>query len=367
LFAALGPAIFGGRGKKALFWDIIALLVVCAAFLFLLTNGLHDASSVVATMIGCGAAQPLHAVAFAGVLELLGAIFGGSAVAYTVAKMINVTPGRTLLLLLLAALAAAIAWNVFTWQIGLPSSSTHALIGGLVGAAWVAAGPENIVWGVREFMAGTLTGIVKVVIGLIISPLVGFFVAYVMQVVMAGILKNAPFVAANRWLKRLQWLVAGTLAYSHGANDTQKITGVIILAIMAAGYTSAGSYDIPGWLRLAVAIIMFIGILGGGWSIMKTLGRGIFVLRPIHSYDSLFASGTSLLAATMLGAPVSTTHLVVGSIIGVGAADEHRMVNWRTGQTMLVAWCVTIPASALLAAFLYMPFRWLAVNFWGAF
>lgn len=349
-----------------MFWDIIALLVICAAFLFLLTNGLHDASSVVATMIGCGAAQPFHAVAFAGVLELLGAIFGGSAVAYTVAKMINVAPGRVLLLLLLVALAAATAWNVFTWQIGLPSSSTHALIGGLIGTVCIATGPQDVVWGFSELAAGQLTGIAKVVAGLVISPVVGFLVAFIMQIVVEGVLKNQNFAFTNRCLKRVQWLVVGTLAFSHGANDTQKAMGVIILALMAAGYTAAGSYEIPLWLRLAVAVIMFAGILCGGWSIMRTLGRGIFALRPIHSCDSLFASGTSLLAATELGAPVSTTHLVVGSIIGVGAADEHRMVNWQTGINMVVAWCVTIPAAALLAALLYLPLQWLVVNFWGA-
>ncbi len=349
-----------------MFWDVITVLVIGAAFVFLLTNGLNDASSVVATMIGCGAAQPLHAVAFAGVLELLGAIFGGSAVAYTIAKMINVEPGRMLLLLLLVALAAATAWNVFTWQVGLPSSSTHSLVGGLIGAVWAASGPENIVWGVKELTEGRLTGIIMVVIGLVVSPLVGFAVAFVMQTLMEGLLKNANFAATNRWLKRLQWLVVGTLAYSHGANDTQKIMGVVILALMAAGQTAAGSYDIPTWLRLTVAVIMFVGILCGGWSIMKTLGRGIFQLRPIHSYDSMFASSTSLLAATAFGAPVSTTHMVVGSIIGVGAADEHKMVNWRTGQTMVVAWCATIPASALLAAALYLPLEWLAVS-WGGF
>lgn len=361
-----GVPVFAVEGSGVVFWDFVTLLVICAAFIFLLTNGLNDASAVVATMIGCGAAQPMHAVAFAGVLELLGAIFGGSAVAYTIAKMINVEPGPMLLLLLLVALAAATAWNVFTWQVGLPSSSTHALVGGLIGTVWAASGPDNIVWGIKELAEGRLTGIVMVLIGLVVSPLAGFAVAYLLQTVTVGVLKNANFVATNRWLKRLQWLVVGTLAYSHGANDTQKIMGVVILALMAAGHTAAGSYDIPGWLRITVAMIMFIGILCGGWSIMKTLGRGIFVLRPIHSYDSLFASSTSLFAATAFGAPVSTTHLVVGSIIGVGAADEHKMVNWRTGQTMVAAWCATIPASAFLAAALYLPLGWLAA-FLGGF
>lgn len=348
-------------------WDIIALLVILMAFLFLLTNGLHDASSVVATMISCGAAQPFHAVAFAGVLELLGALFGGSAVAYTVAKMIKVAPGHVLLLLLLVALAAATVWNVFTWRIGLPSSSTHALIGGLIGAVCIATDPDDVVWGVKELGEGQLTGIAKVVAGLVFSPIAGFIVAYIMQIIMEGVLKNTSFVRTNRYLKRIQWLVVGTLAFSHGANDTQKVMGVIILALMATGYTAVGSYDIPMWLRLTVALIMFAGILCGGWSIMRTLGRGIFPLRPIHSSASLFASGVSLFASTELGAPVSTTHLVVGSIIGVGAADEYRMVNWQTGKNMVMAWCVTIPASALLSALVYIPIQWMVLTFWGAF
>jgi PiT family inorganic phosphate transporter len=165
------------REDGNMLWDIIALLVICVAFIFLLTNGLHDASSVVATMISCGAAQPFHAVAFAGVLELLGAVFGGSAVAYTVAKMIKVAPGHMLLLLLFVALAAATTWNLLTWRIGLPSSSTHALIGGLVGAVCIATGPDDVVWGIKELAEGQLTGVAKVVAGLMLSPIAGFIVA----------------------------------------------------------------------------------------------------------------------------------------------------------------------------------------------
>jgi len=338
-----------------LLWDIVTALVIGAAFLFLLTNGLNDASAVVAAMIGCGAALPLHAIAFAGVWELTGAIFGGSAVAYTVSKMIHVAPGHQLLLLLLVALVAAIAWNIFTWQIGMPSSSTHALIGGLIGAACISAGPGRVAWGWEELLQGQLTGIMKVIAGLILSPAFGFLVAYCMQMIMEGVLKNTPYATSNCWLKRLQWVVVATLAYNHGSNDTQKVMGVVILALVSAGVHTGAGYDIPFWLRLTTGVIIVMGILSGGWSIMKTVGRGIFTLRPIHSFDSLLSSGASLLTATALGAPVSTTHLVVGSITGAGSADEHRMVNWKTGQNIVFAWLVTIPASALLAVLLYAP------------
>lgn len=345
-------------------WEVITILVIGVAFLFLLTNGLHDASSVVATMIGCGAALPLQAVIFAAFLELLGAMLGGSAVAYTIAKMIEVPPGNMLLLILLVALIAATAWNVFTWQLGLPSSSTHALIGGLIGAVCIATGPSDIVWGISELFSvqPEVTGVVKVIVGLIISPVIGFGVAFMAQRIIDGALKNKNYSTTNNVLKRLQWIVVGILAYSHGANDTQKIMGIVILALMAAGNTSADSLDIPMWLRLAVGIIMFIGILCGGWTIMKTLGRGIYALRPLHSFNSLFSSGLSLLGATVMGAPASTTHLVVGSIIGVGAADEYKMVNWKIGKAMLIAWCVTIPATAICAALLYIPLRWLVMQ-----
>lgn len=347
-----------------MFWEVMTVLVISAAFFFLLTNGLHDASSVVATMIGCGAAIPRNAVLFAGALELAGAIFGGSAVAYTIAKMIDVPPGPMLILLLLVALISATVWNIITWKVGLPSSSSHALIGGLIGAVWIASGPSYIVWGFNElWQDGQLTGIAKVIVGLVISPIIGFLIAYGVQIAAKGLLKNTCPGVTNCWLKRAQWVVVATLAYSHGANDTQKIMGVVILALVAIGQTA--NYDIPLWLRIVVGVIMFLGIMCGGWTIMKTLGRDIYPLRPVHSFDSLFTSGLSLLTATNFGVPVSTTHLVVGSIVGVGTADECKMVNWRIGQSMVVAWCTTIPASAVFSASMYVILRWAIGDFAG--
>jgi len=334
--------------------ELVLGVVIVAAFVFLLTNGLHDASSVVATFIACGAATPLQAVAWAALLELLGAVTGGAAVVSTVTQLVLLPLDDQLLLVLLAALLAAMGWNVFTWRLGLPSSSTHALVGGLIGAVWIASGAKAIGWGWQDLVGPShaLGGVVKVISGLIISPVVGLVIAFLFQRVSAALLRSATF-HVNRNLKRGQWLVTGLMAYSHGANDTQKVIALVVLAL-AAYQGQALATTIPFWVKLAGGLIMFIGILSGGWKIMKTLGTGIFALRPLHSLNSQLAAGSSLLLATLTGAPVSTTHVVTGAIIGVGAADEYRMVNWNIGRVMLVAWCITIPASAVVAAGVYV-------------
>lgn len=338
-------------------WGIIVWATVAAAFLFLLTNGLHDASSVVATFIACGAATPLQAVVWAALLEFCGAVAGGAAVVNTIAQLVHLPTGHSFLLVLFAALIAAMVWNVLTWQVGLPSSSTHSLVGGLIGAAWLAGGAGAIGWGWQELWGAEyrITGVVKVLIGLVVSPVLGLLVAFAFQRVSAALLRSATF-RANRPLKRGQWVLTGLLAFSHGANDTQKTIALVVLALAAA---QGGEYTgvIPLWVKLTGGVVMFLGILSGGWKIMKTLGTGIFALRPLHSLNSQLAAGSSLLLSTLTGAPVSTTHVVAGAIIGVGAADEYKMVNWNIGRAMLVAWCITIPASALVAAAIYALLR----------
>lgn len=334
-------------------WDIIALLVVTAAFVFLLTNGLHDASSVVATIIVCGAATPMQAILLAAGAGLLGALLGGSAVARTIVNLIDLPIDHLLLIILLAALLAAVAWNLLTWQLGLPSSSTHALVGGLIGSIWVAAGVAHISWGFADLLSShhSISGVAKVLVSLIISPILGFFTAFLLQKVMNYLLRNASF-AANTWLKRIQWIMAGILAFNHGSNDTQKVLGLVTLALLASKWVY---YEqIPLWSQLLGGIVMFAGTLLGGWSIIKTLGRKVFPLHPIHSFNSLLASGSSLFIGNSWGAPISTTHLVAGTIIGVGAADEYRMVNWEIGKEMVLAWFITIPASACIAGLFYI-------------
>ncbi|MDS1029220.1 inorganic phosphate transporter [Bacillota bacterium LX-D] len=334
---------------------IIVIIVVFIALIFALTNGLHDASSVVATMIACGAATPLQAIGLASFFCLLGALLTGNAVANTIAKIVTLPLEPSLLPVLMAAMAGAVVWNLITWHFGLPSSSTHALVGGLIGAVWVSGGPGNVLWGFHELLNGHLTGIMEVCAALIISPLLGFGLALILQTVLSIALRNAE-ITINSWLKRLQWVMAGLLAYSHGGNDTQKIMGIITLALMAVGLLQ--EQVVPQWVKWLGGIIMFAGTLFGGWSIMKTLGYGIYDLRPIHSLNSQIASGSAIVLATFLGAPVSTTHVVVGTVLGVGTADRYKMVNWNIGKDILVAWFITIPSVAFVAALCYYPLLW---------
>lgn len=329
---------------------IILIAVILIALIFALSNGLHDASSVVATCIVCGAATPKQAIAIASIFGMIGSIFGGSAVADTISKVIDLPVNISILTILFAAIMGAVIWNLVTWRLGLPSSSTHALIGGIIGSVWVSSGYKHILWGWNELIGGQheLTGIVKVVAGLIISPILGFIIAFILQKVMKLVLRNAKYTLNNS-LNKLQLGIAAALAYSHGANDTQKIIGIIALALMAG----KGITTIPIGIRIAGGLVMFIGTMLGGWTIMRTIGRGIFKIRVIHSVNSQLASSGSLLLATFIGAPVSTTHVVVGSVMGVGAADEYKMVHWGVAKEIILAWFITIPLSAVVSAVIY--------------
>ena len=329
---------------------VILIVVILTALVFALSNGLHDASSVVATCIVCGAATPKQAIAIASIFGMIGSVFGGSAVADTISKVIDLPVNTSMLIILFAAIMGAVIWNLVTWKLGLPSSSTHALIGGIIGSVWISSGYEHIQWGWKELIGGQyqLTGIMKVVAGLIISPMLGFMIAFILQKVMGLLLRNAKYTL-NNTLNKLQLGIAAALAYSHGANDTQKIIGIITLALMAGN----GIATTPIWVRIAGGVVMFIGTMLGGWTIMKTIGRGIFKIRVIHSVNSQLASSGSLLLATFIGAPVSTTHVVVGSVMGVGAADEYRMVHWGVAKEIILAWFITIPLSAIVSALIY--------------
>lgn len=330
--------------------------MIILALIFALTNGLHDAGSVVATLIYCRAATPKQAVLLASVFGLIGAAFSGSMVADTVSKIIILPPGRSLMTILAAAISGAVLWNIVTWRAGLPSSSTHALVGGLVGAGWAALGKDHIFWGLSELLhKGSFTGLTKIIGALIISPLLGFALAFVIQKITALLLRNAKY-KINEYIKRMQWFMAAALAFSHGANDSQKISGLISLTLFSAGIL--GNYNINTYVKPAVGLVMFIGTAFGGWKIMKTMGRGIYDIRPIHSMNSMFSSGLSIIIANFTGAPVSTTHVVVGGIAGVGAADEYKMVNWGIGKEIITAWLITIPCSALSAALLYFIINW---------
>lgn len=337
--------------------DIVTLLlaiVILLALTFTLTNGLHDASSVVATFISCGAATPVQAVFFAAIFELLGALLSGHAVANTIASIGELPDNITMLPVIAAALLGAVAWNVVTWRFGLPSSSTHALVGGLIGAICISYGPDHVFWGWNELMAPAhrLSGFAKVIVSLLISPLFGFIAGYWLQKTGLLLLRNSRFSETNQRIKQTQWLVAALLAFSHGGNDTQKTVG-LITAVLVGTHLIQGNTP-PPWVLWSAGLLMFLGMIFGGWTIMRTIGRGIYTVRPLHSLGSQIAAGGSVAIATLLGAPVSTTHVVVGSIAGVGAAEEYRMVNWQMGREILIAWVITIPAAALTAALLYV-------------
>ena len=334
---------------------VFLILIILSGFAFALTNGLHDASSVVATFISCGAATPQQAIVLASAFGLLGAIFGGSGVANTVSGVIDLPAQPQLLTVLLAAILGATIWNLITWKMGLPSSSTHALVGGIIGAVMVSHGPQHVLWGIDELCgpAHHLTGIVKVMAFLLISPALGFVLAFALQKLMKLLLRNARF-SANNEMKRLQWLISALLSYNHGANDTQKIIGLITLALTSAG--GASLYTAPLWVRASGGAVMFVGTMLGGWSIVKTIGYRIYKLKPIHSLNSQLSAAGSVFAANLVGAPVSTTHVVVGSVMGVGAADRYRMVNWSIAKEIMVAWVITIPLSAGVSAVIYAGF-----------
>ncbi|WP_297421071.1 inorganic phosphate transporter [Clostridium sp.] len=330
---------------------VIVIAVILVALIFALSNGLHDASSVVATCIISGAATPKQAIVIASIFGMIGAVFGGSAVMDTITKVIDLPVNVSLLTILFAAIMGAVIWNLVTWRLGLPSSSTHALMGGIIGSVWISSGYKHILWGWNELIGKQhqLIGIAKVVAGLIISPMLGFIVAYILQKVMKLLLRNAKYTL-NNTLNKLQLGIAAALAYSHGANDTQKIIGIITLALIADNSVAST----PLWVRVAGGLVMFIGTMFGGWTIMRTIGRGIYKIRGIHSLNSQLASAGSLLLATFSGAPVSTTHVVVGSVMGVGAADEYRMVHWGVAKEIILAWFITIPLSAVVSALIYV-------------
>ena len=333
-----------------LFLFVVAAIILALVFSF--TNGFHDASSTVATLIACGAASPRRAVLMSAAWGFAGAMLGGTAVALTMLGLLSIPLGNTLVYVIFATLVGAVAWNLITWVRGIPSSSTHALVGGMIGAGIAGAGLDKVNWGLDELLsAGHVVGITKVVLFLFLSVGIGFAGGFLALKVSRILLRNAKR-KVNRSLMMSQYLTSGLLSFSHGANDAQKAMGMMILVIASVGW--APDTSIPLWVMLASAIAMTVGTLGGGWKIMRTLGRKIFRIRPIHSFDSQVASTTAILLSTAAGAPVSSTHAVASSIIGVGAADNARMVQWSVGKDMVVSWLLTMPLTAFVSGLTYI-------------
>jgi inorganic phosphate transporter, PiT family len=322
----------------------LLIVVIAIGLAFDFTNGFHDTANYVATWVGTRAMSPRAAVLISAVANLAGA-FVTTAVAKTVGKGLidtNLVTNQVLL----AALLGAIAWNLLTWWLGLPSSSTHALVGGLCGAALVKAGTKGVQWhGLWE----------KVIIPAAASPVIGFAGAFVLVVLIYRIFFRSSPGMANRGFRYGQ-LVSGTwVAFTHGANDAQKTMGVIALALYTHG--SISTFYIPTWVKIVAALTIAAGTYVGGWRIVRTLGQRIYKMAPEHGFAAQIAAGSTLYLGTHYGFPISTTHVVTGSVMGAGATRRLSAVRWGVAGNIVFAWLLTLPAAGLAAAAFYYPVR----------
>jgi inorganic phosphate transporter, PiT family len=319
-------------------------LVLGLSILFNFLNGIHDSSNIVATMISSRSVRPSVALGVTAVAEFFGPFLFGLAVARTIGNGI-VPAGAITLEVLLAALIAAFLWNILTWFLGIPSSSSHALIGGLVGAVTVGAG----------FAVIKMAGLAKVIIALLTSPLLGLAVGFVLTKLIFFLARSAS-PRINWFFKRSQLLTGLALAFSHGTNDGEKTMGITALALLVAGYTH--TFTVPLWLVAVCSGAIALGMGLGGWRLIKTLGGKFYKIRPVHGFAVQLASVGVILGASLVGGPVSTTQVVSSAILGVGSAERLSKVRWNVAGDILLAWLVTIPISALLAGGIY----WLLTN-----
>ncbi|WP_415898290.1 inorganic phosphate transporter [Neptuniibacter sp. QD48_11] len=334
--------------------QIWLFLIVATAIVivFDFTNGFHDASNMIASVIASHAMTPLQAILVIGTFTFLGPMLGGTAVANTIGKFVTLDdlPNNLSLSLVICGLLAATVWNLFTWYRGLPSSSSHALVGGLVGAVVVSAGPEHVLWGFSQLAQGQITGVTKVLLALFFSPLAGFWIGFLLQRITLYLLRAAsPLI--NRELRGAQWFTTAGLAFSHGANDAQKSMGVLTLCLLMSGEIS--EFVVPFWVILVCAISITLGTLLGGWRIVRTLAFSIYKIRPLHAFNSQASSAGVIFLASMIGAPVSTTHVVSSSIMGIGAAERAKAVRWTKAKEIGITWLITIPGAGIVSIISY--------------
>jgi PiT family inorganic phosphate transporter len=318
---------------------LIGLIAVALVFDFL--NGLHDAANSIATIVSTRVLRPHYAVAWAAFFNFIAFLFFGLHVANTLGTGI-IDASAIDAPVVFGALMGAISWNLITWALGIPSSSSHALVGGLVGAGISKAGFSAIVW----------HGLLPTTIAIVASPVVGFLLALLMVLILSWIfVRSTPF-AVDRTFQRLQFVSASLYSLGHGGNDAQKTMGIIAVLLFSQGHLGSHFY-VPYWVVLSCQVAMALGTLIGGWRIVKTMGSKITRLTPMQGFCAEAGGSITLFAATWLGIPVSTTHTITGSIIGVGAARKVSAVRWSVANNIVVAWILTIPASALIAALFY--------------
>ena len=320
----------------------IALVAVIAlAVVFDYINGFHDTANAIATSVATRALHPRHAILMATAFNFIGA-FAGTAVAKTIGAGL-VQESTTTQAVVAAALIGAITWNLITWWLALPSSSSHALIGGLIGATIVAAGTDAL----------KLDGLFnKVLVPMVTSPLIGFVGAFLLMLALYWIFRGAKRKPMARGFRRVQVISAGYMAFSHGSNDAQKTMGIITLALFAAG--TIPTVDVPVWVIVISASALSLGTAVGGWRIMRTMGHRVVELEPVHGFAAETTAATVLIATAHFGMPVSTTHVISSAIMGVGSARGPKGVRWGVARRILVAWIITLPAAGSVAAVVWV-------------
>ncbi len=321
-------------------FPLLAALIAVALF-FDFLNGLHDTANSIATIVSTRVLRPHHAVVWAAFFNFIAFLFFGLHVAETLGTGI-IDPNIVTPLVIFSALMGAIIWNIVTWIFGIPSSSSHALVGGLVGAGLAKVGFSSIVWG----------GLLKTAGAIVMSPLIGFILALFLVLAVSWIfVRQTPF-AVDRTFRLMQFVSASLYSLGHGGNDAQKTMGIIAVLLYSQGYLG-GTFHVPLWVVLSCQTAMAMGTLFGGWRIVHTMGSKITRLNPMQGFCAETGGALTLFAATWLGIPVSTTHTITGAIIGVGAARRVSAVRWGLAGNIVVAWVITLPAAALISAFFY--------------
>ncbi|KQP17937.1 inorganic phosphate transporter [Pseudorhodoferax sp. Leaf267] len=321
-------------------WVVVMLVALALVFDFM--NGFHDAANSIATVVSTGVLKPGQAVVFAAFFNFIAIFVFHLSVAATVGKGIA-QPGIVDVHVVFGALIGAISWNLITWYYGIPSSSSHALIGGIVGAVMAKTGASGLVG----------SGIAKTVAFIFVSPLLGYVLGSLMLVAVSWIFRRATPSRVDRWFRRLQLVSAGAYSLGHGGNDAQKTIGIIWLLLIATGYASASDASPPVWAIVSCYVAIAAGTMFGGWRIVKTMGQKITKLKPVGGFCAETGGAMTLFLATMLGIPVSTTHTITGAIVGVGSTRRASAVRWGVAGNIVWAWILTIPASAFVAAIAY--------------
>jgi PiT family inorganic phosphate transporter len=319
--------------------------LIAAALLFDFLNGLHDAANSIATVVSTRVLKPHHAVLWAGFFNFVAFLVFGLHVANTVGSGI-VAPAAVDSAVIFAALFGAISWNLLTWLLGIPSSSSHALVGGLIGAGVAKAGPSAMIW----------TGVGKTIGAIVLSPALGLTLALILVLGVAWTNRRSTPLRVDRRFRRLQLISAALYSLGHGGNDAQKTMGIIAVLLYANGRL-AGGFHVPLWVVLSCQAAMALGTLTGGWRIVRTMGSKITRLTPAQGFCAETGGAIILFAATWLGVPVSTTQTITGAIVGVGASRRASAVRWNVASSIIVAWVLTLPASAAIAALVYGAVR----------